>query len=317
MKNIKEYINEAYQATYLKRWQPIEKLYDKRHIGVGDDNILGVFIDKTWKWQHDRHGSIYVGMFNKDEISNPEIKLYSDKGVFTSIKEIQDAYNTTEKNLSKLVKEYKIKMSLVLNNFNIYVRIISMKNLWYDDPLYKHGLTLNGVGKSIGKCSFETFSVVDIDLSNPDNNDAKYVYKNYSQISIKKSVPTSATKDGGRKVIGYCAYTFVPYHNYEGVETDVIDDWYDRNLIPALLLQYLKNTDMTFDGKKISLSLIKNQLELPEDKYKEFKGFINDHIKSLNADVLKRHEEYLQSDDYKNGEASREHDDYLLMTNGM
>ena len=37
MKDIKEYINEAYQATYLKRWQPIEKLYDKRHIDVGDD----------------------------------------------------------------------------------------------------------------------------------------------------------------------------------------------------------------------------------------------------------------------------------------
>ena len=74
---------------------------------------------------------------------------------------------------------------------------------------------------------------------------------------------------------------------------------------------------MTFDGKKISLSLIKNQLELPEDKYKEFKSFIDDNIKSLNADVLKRHEEYIQSDDYKNGEASRKHDDYLLMTNGM
>lgn len=316
MKSIREYINEAYQATYLKGWKPVEQLDNKYYIAVKDDNILGVFFDNTLKWRRKRYGSIYIGMLNKNEISNPEIKLYSDKGVFTSIKEIQDAYNTTEKNLSKLVKEYKIKMSLVLNNFNIYVKIIRPDDLWYDE-IAAAGLTLKGVGKSIGKCSFETFSVVDIDLSNPDNNDAKYVYKNYSQISIKKSVETSARKDGGRKVTGYCAFTFVPYHNYEGIETDVIKDNVDRNLLPALLLQYLKNTNITFDGKKISLSLIKNQLELQEDKYKEFKEFIDNHIKSLNADVLKRHEEYLQSDDYKKGEESSRHDDYLLMTNGM
>ena len=316
MKSIREYINEAYQATYLKSWKPVEQLENKYYIAVKDDNILGVFFDNTWKWRHERHGSIYIGMLNKNEISNPEIKLYSDKGVFTSIKEIQDAYNTTEKNLSKLVKENKIKMSLVLNNFNIYVKIINPSGLWFNE-IQEAGLTLKGVGKSLGKCSFETFSVVDIDLSNPDNNDAKYVYKNYSQISIKKRVETSARKDGGRKVTGYCAFTFVPYHNYEDIETDVIKDGVDRNLLPALLLQYLKNTNITFDNKKISLSLIKNQLELQEDKYKEFKEFIDNHIKSLNADVLKRHEEYLQSDDYKNGEASRKHDDYLLMTNGM
>ena len=316
MKSIREYINEAYQATYLKGWKPVEQLDNKHHVAVKDDNILGVFFDNTWKWHNKRYGSIYIGMLNKNEISNPEIKLYSDKGVFTSIKEIQDAYNTTEKNLSKLVKENKIKMSLVLNNFNIYVKIIKRNDLWYDE-IAAAGLKLAGVGKSLGKCSFETFSVVDIDLSNPDNNDAKYVYKNYSQISIKNQVETSARKDGGRKVTGYCAFTFVPYHNYEDIETDVIKDNVDRNLLPALLLQYLKNTNITFDDKKISLSLIKNQLELQEDKYKEFKEFIDNHIKSLNADVLKRHEEYLQSDDYKNGEASRKHDDYLLMTNGM
>jgi len=316
MISIVEYINEAYQATYLKGWKPVEKLDDKYNISVKDDKILGVFFDNTWKWHNKRYGNIYIGMLNKDEISDPEIKLYSDKGVFTSIKEIQDEYNTTEKNLSKLVKEHKIKMSLVLNNFNIYVKIIKPNDLWFNE-IAAAGLTLKGVGESIGKCSFETFSVVDIDLSNPDNNDAKYVYKNYSQLSIKKAVETSARKDGGRKVTGYCSYTFVPYHNYEGIETDVIKDNVDRNLLPALLLQYLKNTNMTFDGKNISLSLIKNQLELPEDKYKEFKGFIDDHIKSLNADVLKRHEEYLQSDDYKKGEESRKHDDYLLMTNGM
>ena len=178
MKSILEYINEEYQATYLKGWKPVKQLYDKYNIAVKDDKILGVFIDNTWKWRNKRYGNIYIGMLNKDEISNPEIKLYSDKGVFTSIKEIQDAYNTTEKNLSKLVKEYKIKMSLVLNNFNIYVRIINKPNNIL-------GLTLDGIGKSIGKCSFKTFSVVDIDLSNPDNNDAKYIYKNYSQKETK------------------------------------------------------------------------------------------------------------------------------------
>ena len=312
MISILEYINEAYQAKYLKSWKPVEKL----NIAVkDDDNILGVFLDKT-RWLHDmKRGNIYVGMLNKNEISDPEIKLYSDKGVFTSIKDIQDAYNTTKKNLSKLVKEHKIKMSLVLNNFNIYVRIIDVGHLW-------HSRTVNlslikGIGKSIGKCSFEIFSVVDIDLSNPDNNDAKYVYKNYSQISIKKSVATSARKDGGKKLTGYCSFTFAPYHNYEDIETAVIKDKEDRNLLPALLLLYLKNTNMTFDGKKISLSLIKNQLELQEDKYKDFKEFLDNHIKNLNADVLKRHEEYLQSDDYKKGEESSRHDDYLLMTNGM
>lgn len=317
MKNILEYINESYQATYLKAWKPVEKLYDKHRLKVKDNNILGVFLDNTWKWKNELHGHIYVGMINKNEISDPEIKLYSDKGIFTSIKDIQNAYNTTEKNLSKLVKEYKIKMSLTLNNFNIYVKLINRSPWHRYRDIIEAGLTLNGVGKSLGKCSFETFSIVDIDLSNPDNNDAKYVYKNYSQISIKKSVETSARKDGGRKPTGYGLFTFVPYHNYEDIETDVIKGEEDRNLLPALLLLYLKNTNITFDGKKISLSLIKNQLELQEDKYKDFKEFINNHIKSLNADILKRHKEYLQSDDYKNGEASRKHDDYLLMTNGM
>ena len=269
-------------------------------------------MDNTWKWKNRRRGNLYVGMLNKNEISDPEIKLYSDKGVFTSIKDIQDAYNTTEKNLSKLVKEHKIKMSLTLNNFNIYVKIIDLSKAFYDDDL-----TLNGVGKSLGKCTFETFSVVDIDLSNPDNNDAKYVYKNYSQMSVKRAVETSARKDGGRKTTGYCSFTFVPYHNYEEIENNVIRNDKDRNLLPALLSLYLKNTNITFDGKKISLSLIKNQLELQKDKYQEFKNFIDDHVKSLNADVLKRHKEYLQSDDYKNGEARRKHDDNLLMMNGM
>ena len=312
MQSILEYINEAYQATYLKGWKPVEKLYDKHRIKVKDDNILGVFMDNTWKWNNRRRGHIYVGMLNKNEISDPEIKLYSDKGVFTSIKDIQDAYNTTEKNLSKLVQEHKIKMSLALNNFNIYVTIINLSKLWHADEL-----TLNGVGKSLGKCSFETFSVVDIDLSNPDNNDAKYIYKNYSQTSVKRSVETSARPDGGRKATGYCSFTFVPYHNYEEVENNVIRNDQDRNLLPALLLLYLKNTNITFDGKKISLSLFKNQLELQEDKYKDFKNFIDEHVKSLNADILKRHKEYLQSDDYKNAEARRKHDDNLLMANGM
>jgi hypothetical protein len=316
MISILEYINEAYQATYLKGWKPVEKLYDKHRLKVNDDNILGVFRDNTWKWKHKLHGHIYIGMLNKNEISDPEVKLYSDKGVFTSIKDIQDAYNTTEKNLSKLVQEHKIKMSLSLNNFNIYVKIIDRGDLWYRD-IVKEGLTLNGVGKSLGKCSFETFSVVDIDLSNPDNNDAKYVYKNYSQVSVKRAVETSARKDGGRKATGYCSFTFVPYHNYEEVENNVIRNDQDRNLLPALLLLYLKNTNITFDGKKISLSLFKNQLELQEDKYKDFKNFIDEHVKSLNADILKRHKEYLQSDDYKNAEARRKHDDNLLMTNGM
>ncbi len=312
MKDLLEYINEEYQATYLKGWKPVEKLYDKHRIAVKDDNILGVFFDNTWRWKYKTHGHIYVGMLNKNEISEPEIKLYSDKGVFTSIKDIQDAYNTTEKNLSKLVKEHKIKMSLTLNNFNIYVTIINFGSFSHAKEL-----TLNGVGISKGKCAFETFSVVDIDLSNPDNNDAKYVYKNYSQTSVKRAVEISARKDGGRQITGYCSFTFVPYHNYEEVETNVIRNDEDRNLLPSLLSLYLKNTNMTFDGKKISLSLIKNQLELQEDKYKDFKNFIDDHVKSLNADVLKRHNEYLQSDDYKNGEAKRKHDDYLLMTNGM
>lgn len=316
MTSILEYITEAYQATYLKGWKPAEKLYDKHRLKVNDDNILGVFMDNTWKWKHKIHGHIYIGMLNKNEISDPEIKLYSDKGVFTSIKDIQDAYNTTEKNLSKLVQEHKIKMSLSLNNFNIYVKIINRGDLWYRD-IAKKGLTLDGVGKSLGKCSFETFSVVDIDLSNPDNNDAKYVYKNYSQVSVKRAVETSARKDGGRQATGYCSFTFVPYHNYEEVENNVIRNDQDRNLLPALLLLYLKNTNITFDGKKISLSLFKNQLELQEDKYKDFKNFIDEHVKSLNADILKRHKEYLQSDDYKNAEARRKHDDYLLMTNGM
>lgn len=40
-------------------------------------------------------------------------------------------------------------------------------------------------------------------------------------------------------------------------------------------------------------------------------------FKSLNADILKRHKEYLQSDDYKNAEARRKHEDNLLMINGM
>jgi hypothetical protein len=312
MTSIIEYINEAYQATYLKGWKPVEQLDKKRDIAVKDDNILGVFMDNTWKWNNRRRGHIYVGMLNKNEISVPEIKLYSDKGVFTSIKDIQDAYNTTEKNLSKLVQEHKIKMSLTLNNFNIYVKIINLSKLSHEDEL-----TLNGVGKSLGKCTFETFSVVDIDLSNPDNNDAKYVYKNYSQVSVKRAVETSARKDGGRQTTGYCSFTFVPYHNYEEVENNVIRNDQDRNLLPALLLLYLKNTNITFDGKKISLSLIKNQLELQEDKYKDFKNFIDEHVKSLNADILKRHKEYLQSDDYKNAEARRKHDDNLLMANGM
>lgn len=312
MTSILEYINEAYQATYLKGWKPVEQLDKKRGIAVEDDNILGVFKDNTWIWKYKRRGHIYVGMLNKNEITDPEIKLYSDKGVFTSIKDIQDAYNTTEKNLSKLVQEHKIKMSLTLNNFNIYVTIINFHNLTRQNEL-----TLNGVGKSLGKCSFETFSVVDIDLSNPDNNDAKYIYKNYSQKSVKRAVETSARKDGGRQSTGYCSYTFVPYHNYEEVENNVIRNDQDRNLLPALLLLYLKNTNITFDGKKIPLSLIKNQLELQEDKYKDFKQFIDDHVKSLNAEVLKRHNEYLQSDDYKTAEARRKHDDNLLMTNGM
>jgi hypothetical protein len=312
MTSILEYITEAYQATYLKGWKPVEKLYDKHRIKVNDDNILGVFVDNTWKWKYKTHGHIYIGMLNKNEISDPEVKLYSDKGVFTSIKDIQDAYNTTEKNLSKLVQEHKIKMSLALNNFNIYVTIINLSKLSHADEL-----TLNGVGKSLGKCSFETFSVVDIDLSNPDNNDAKYVYKNYSQASVKRAVETSARKDGGRQATGYCSFTFVPYHNYEEVENNVIRNDQDRNLLPALLLLYLKNTNITFDGKKISLSLFKNQLELQEDKYKDFKKFIDEHVKSLNADVLKRHNEYLQSDDYKNAEARRKHEDNLLMTNGL
>ena len=104
MKNIKEYINEAYQATYLKRWQPIEKLYDKRHIGVGDDNILGVFIDKTWKWQHDRHGSIYVGMFNKDEIStlNRIIETNSEDIIKCGAYILLDDYHNAQKCLEKL-----------------------------------------------------------------------------------------------------------------------------------------------------------------------------------------------------------------------
>lgn len=312
MQSILEYINEAYQATYLKGWKPVEQLYKTRGIAVKDDNILGVFMDNTWVWKYKRRGHIYVGMLNKNEISVPEIKLYSDKGVFTSIKDIQNAYNTTEKNLSKLVQEHKIKMSLTLNNFNIYVKIINFGRLSREKEL-----TLNGVGESLGKCAFETFSVVDIDLSNPDNNDAKYVYKNYSQKSVKRAVETSARNDGGRQATGYCSYTFVPYHNYEEVENNVIRNDQDRNLLPALLLLYLKNTNITFDGKKIPLTLIKNQLELQEDKYKEFKNFIDEHVKSLNAEILKRHNEYLQSDDYKNAEARRKHDDNLLMTNGM
>lgn len=40
MKSIKEYINEAYQATYLKGWKPVEQL-DKQYLTENkDDNII-------------------------------------------------------------------------------------------------------------------------------------------------------------------------------------------------------------------------------------------------------------------------------------
>ena len=334
MKNLLEYIKESYAATYFKTWKSITKmstgiklpwskdfkLYNNDEFLTND--IVGVYHVDAWRSK--KYGTLYFGFLDKSETKKPEIKLYSDKGIFNNLKDIQDAYNTKETNLKKLVSAYKIKMSLIFYNFNCYTCYKKWEN-WrmteFKEEIMPQSLKnyKNLIGKCLGECSFETFSIVDIDLSNPDNNDAKYIYKNYSHKSIKKGrVATGKNPNGGRVSIGYCAYTFNPYHTYEEVETDDLGS-IDRNLIPALLNEYFKaiQTDFLWDNKKISLSLFKNQLELQKGKYNEFREFIKNDIRTLNDDVMKRHEKYLQSDDYKNAEAARRHDDYLLMTNGL
>ena len=52
-------------------------------------------------------------------------------------------------------------------------------------------------------------------------------------------------------------------------------------------------------------------------KYIEFRNFISDHIKSLNKDVLQKHKNYIESDDYKSAKNREYANDYKLMTNGL
>lgn len=326
MKSLLEYISESFTSTYNKNWKPLnyfknredKKGNDKPWLIIPFDDTFNKYIGvinfekiKPGKYTYYRAYMCYL-----DELPSIEVKLFSDKGVFNTLKDIQDTYNTKEKNLVKLAQEYKIKMSLIFNNLVIRTKYQKEESGPYKNP---DDFTINPSqeGKIEGKASFDKFSIVDIDLSNPDNNEAKYIYKNYKQVSIKKSVEIGKNENGGRVSTGYCSFTFNPYHLYDNIETSVLKD--DIEMLPALFNELFKkkSIEVKFDNITIPLKLFSNQLQLEKNKYIEFRNFISDHIKSLNKDVLQKHKNYIESDDYKSAKDKEYEDNYRLMTNGL